>query len=260
MNTKVIRKEVEKYSNTLERVSKLYDSSITDKLWTRKVRGNFQYLINGKYSSKTKDIDKIRKIARNNYYCSLTKTISEYVSCLSEFLAAVEANPIEQAYYNLPEGIRLLIDPIEELSVEKEARFISEKYELLDNDDWVKTEYYTNKGERVRSKSEKIIADELFRRGVNYHYEKPLVLVVNGKNITVHPDFTVYVKSSGEIKYLEHLGLLGDEKYYINTIRKLDSYEKNGLLIGRDVILMHESNYSPLNTRILNEYIDEFFI
>ena len=34
----------------------------------------------------------------------------------------------------------------------------------------------TDRGERVRSKSEKIIADYLFRKGIPYKYEKPLYL------------------------------------------------------------------------------------
>lgn len=37
-------------------------------------------------------------------------------------------------------------------------------------------EYYTTKGERVRSKSEVIIADSLYRANVPYRYEYPLYL------------------------------------------------------------------------------------
>ncbi|MCH4192124.1 MAG: hypothetical protein LKF52_07435 [Butyrivibrio sp.] len=47
---------------------------------------------------------------------------------------------------------------------------------------------YTEKGELVRSKSEKIIADKLFMMKIPYHYEKPLKLDSYGY---VHPDFTV---------------------------------------------------------------------
>ena len=39
-----------------------------------------------------------------------------------------------------------------------------------------RTEFYTRKGERVRSKSELIIAEELQRYQVPYLYEKPLEL------------------------------------------------------------------------------------
>ncbi|MBQ9321830.1 MAG: hypothetical protein IJ239_05705, partial [Eubacterium sp.] len=49
-------------------------------------------------------------------------------------------------------------------------------------------EFYTSKGERVRSKSEVIIADTLARMGVPYRYEFPIRFSGTG---TFHPDFTV---------------------------------------------------------------------
>lgn len=49
----------------------------------------------------------------------------------------------------------------------------------------------TNRGERVRSKSEKIIADCFFRKGIPYKYECPLYL--KGLGI-IYPDFTILSK------------------------------------------------------------------
>ena len=49
----------------------------------------------------------------------------------------------------------------------------------------------TEKGEYVRSKSEKIIADTLTKNNINYVYELPLRLKGYG---TVKPDFTVLNK------------------------------------------------------------------
>ena len=48
--------------------------------------------------------------------------------------------------------------------------------------------YSTEKGERVRSKSEVIIADTLLRMGIPYRYEYPVHFPGAG---TFHPDFTV---------------------------------------------------------------------
>ena len=47
-------------------------------------------------------------------------------------------------------------------------------------------EIYTERGERVRSKSEKIIADKLFLQNIPYHYERPIYLKGFGM---VYPDF-----------------------------------------------------------------------
>ena len=75
-----------------------------------------------------------------------------------------------------------------------------------------------------------------------------------------HPDFTIMNVTTGEVKYLEHLGMMDNPSYYNNVLAKLDIYERNGLLIGRDVILLHESTVRPLNTRIIADYIQEFLV
>ena len=48
-------------------------------------------------------------------------------------------------------------------------------------------EIYTEKKERVRSKSEKIIADMLYHKNIPYKYECPVTLKGSG---TIYPDFT----------------------------------------------------------------------
>ena len=66
----------------------------------------------------------------------------------------------------------------------------------------------TAKGERVRSKSEKILADYFYSRKIPYHYEKPLHL--RGYGI-VYPDFTLLSRKTRREVYWEHEGLV--EKY-----------------------------------------------
>lgn len=50
--------------------------------------------------------------------------------------------------------------------------------------------YRTYKGDYVRSKSELIIANELYINQIPYEYEKPLFL--KGATKPIHPDFTIY--------------------------------------------------------------------
>ena len=58
-------------------------------------------------------------------------------------------------------------------------------------------EIFTERGEQVRSKSEKIIADSLYRNGIPYRYEHPVYLRGMG---VVHPDFIcLHVKKRKEI-------------------------------------------------------------
>ena len=72
----------------------------------------------------------------------------------------------------------------------------------------------------VRSKSEVIIANQLYNSGLEYTYEKDLEYA-SGK---LRPDFTV-VTPNGKIIYWEHLGLLGTEEYDCSWLRKKRIYD-----------------------------------
>ena len=82
--------------------------------------------------------------------------------------------------------------------------------------------YSTVKGDYVRSKSEVIIANLLFERGIKYEYEKHLPYEA-GK--WLEPDFTVFLPNGKEL-YWEHLGMLGIESYDSRWIEKQDIYDK----------------------------------
>jgi ATP-dependent exoDNAse (exonuclease V) alpha subunit len=85
----------------------------------------------------------------------------------------------------------------------------------------------TSRGDPVRSKSEVIIADQLFHAGIrDYEYERPLSL--GGK--TRYPDFTVEDDDSGEVYYWEHCGMLHDQSYRQRWEEKLAWYESHGIL------------------------------
>ncbi|BAP36424.1 hypothetical protein AS4_14840 [Acinetobacter guillouiae] len=99
-----------------------------------------------------------------------------------------------------------------EIESNKQKRYFEEK--LI---------HKTIRGEMVRSKSEVIVANILNNMKIEYFYEKSLE--VNGK--TYSPDFTLYYQ--GKIAYLEHLGMLGDEKYKKHWEEKRTNYESKGI-------------------------------
>lgn len=224
----------------------------------KKIRGHYRYYIDEKYASLNKEFNQISEMALAEYRRKLKPILETEIRYLRHALET-EAKLIE-VYNNLYEGKRVVFEPDILPVSEKMMRFEQEEYEGLPFDENDRTEYYTNRGERVRSKSEKIIADELNRQGIPYKYEKPLKLLVDGKIKEFYPDFTVMNITDGEIKYLEHLGMMDNPLYFKNTLSKLDIYEKNKLLVGRDVILLHESSYRPLNTKVITDYINEFLV
>lgn len=86
----------------------------------------------------------------------------------------------------------------------------------------------------VRSKSEVIIANILFRSNIEFEYEEKLYYG-NGK--WKEPDFTV--RHNGKIWYWEHLGMLDDEKYNQYWQEKKKIYKDIG--IYDQVIITKES-------------------
>ncbi|MCD8149957.1 MAG: hypothetical protein LUE92_10435 [Clostridiales bacterium] len=116
-------------------------------------------------------------------------------------------------------------------------------------------EMYTNRGERVRSKSEKIIADALFQKNISYRYEAPVALRGIG---TVYPDFTILnVRKRKEI-YWEHLGMMDQKDYCERALRKIELYQRNGIILGRELIITYETSQYPLETLMIERNIEEY--
>lgn len=115
----------------------------------------------------------------------------------------------------------------------------------------------TERGERVRSKSEKIIADKLYGMGIPYRYECPLKL---GKFGVVYPDFTLLNMNNRQEIYVEHFGMMDDADYCKKAISKIEEYEKNGIYIGKNLIVTFETSKQTLNTMVLEKMIQDVFI
>ncbi len=113
------------------------------------------------------------------------------------------------------------------------------------------------RNERVRSKSEKIIADKLYSLGIPYRYEYPIILK---GNVKIYPDFTILKMSEREEVYLEHLGMMDDMDYINSLLYKLDTYEKNGIYLGINLFFTYETSKNPLNTRALDDFLRKLFV
>lgn len=95
----------------------------------------------------------------------------------------------------------------------------------------------TLRGELVRSKSEVIIANELYNRGINYEYEQDLVLS-NGERRS--PDFTIEVKEKRTTYYWEHLGMMSDPSYRQRWEKKKKLYAENGIIEGKNLLVSQD--------------------
>jgi Superfamily I DNA and RNA helicases len=100
--------------------------------------------------------------------------------------------------------------------------------------------YTTLKGDKVRSKSERDIADWLYRHNISYKYEK----VVAVKSFATKPDFFIEQANI----YIEHVSNLSS-----NVEEKLAEYKKGGLVC--EVIYESEMHDSALMNHILENII-----
>lgn len=112
----------------------------------------------------------------------------------------------------------------------------------------------TLKGQFVRSKSEAIIANLLFVKKIEYHYEEELVL---GQN-TFAPDFKIAVKSQRKFKLLEHFGLIGDEDYRNTCLWKIQTYLEFGYRPYEDILFTYDDLDGHIKTVDIDKIIDSF--
>lgn len=202
-----------------------------------------------------KERDHARRLAQRDYDREVYEYAENCSKSISRMINVFSKKDVSKMHVGNP-GRTRLINPYVLADEEYINEWLSIKYETLPfgEDD---PEYYTDKGERVRSKSEKIIADKLFSMGIPYHYEKPLFLKGAG---TVYPDFTILNVARRKTILLEHFGMMGDPDYSSGVARKIQLYEKNGIFQGRDIICTYESAAAPLNTKNLDALIRIFLL
>lgn len=222
-------------------------------------KGYYQYYAGGKYLGKDKR-NYAKQIAQKEYCLKLEKELKEYQEVLQKANDLYQKNGLENIYRELYPGRKQLVDPLVRPIEDIIDEFEKLKYEGKTFDKENITEFYTIKGERVRSKSEKIIADELCRYGIPYKYEMPLELENWNKKVVIYPDFTALNCRSGKRWIIEHFGMMDKSSYYENAMYKLDTYEKNDILLGVNLILFHETSTSPININVVRKYIELYLM
>lgn len=115
----------------------------------------------------------------------------------------------------------------------------------------------TYQGKRVRSKTEKILCDRFDQIGITYKYECPLVLK---DGVIFYPDFTFFNPYTEEEIYWEHHGLMGDGDYTMRTIEKIRTYEKNGIGLGRRLLVTFEGGKLNVDYDRVKDLIRDFLL
>lgn len=218
-----------------------------------------QYFIDGKYVAK-KNIQLVKNLAQLDYEEKVINWLANKRRALEQLLPFYENSSIEHIYDNLCRGRKAVVLPTIEPRESFVKNWINVQYEPSARWDEIKGEFYTLKDERVRSKAEKIIADELTKYKIPYRYEYPYELSVGNQKKVFRPDFTVLNCRTRKEYVIEHLGMMDKTGYYNQSLSKLDVLEHNGFLLGVNLLLFHETSDNPISVSVVRRYIEEYLL
>ena len=204
---------------------------------------------------KIKDISLAAALSQKDYDEKIVKSARKELYHLNQLISFFAGNTINNVYENLDLPRRRLITPISPSDEEFLAAWNSVTWQPKPFEN-TKNEYYTGKGERVRSKSEILIADTFARFGVPYRYEYP----TNVGGTVLYPDFTVLNIRKRKEYIWEHLGMLGQAKYAGEAVNRIERLEFNGYFPGENLILTMETEDTPLNTKLVAQLIKRYLL
>ncbi len=194
--------------------------------------------------------DRAQNIVKSEYLSKAKLALEKRNKLLEKAIIELQNTSIQNVYKKMGKGKQSLLEPIE---------ITDEVYRR----NWEKCEYegkpfmegtgeiYTDRGERVRSKSEKIIADKLYKENIAYRYEYPVAF----SEITLYPDFTILDEINRREIILEHFGLMDNEEYVNNALSKIQIYASGGYILGDNLYITMETALRPMDSRILDGII-----
>ena len=194
-----------------------------------------------------------RDLALKKYYKRKKSAIINELKATKCYLRYCPKELPDNLFYESPEYKRLLKGQVSSLPED----YNEWAYEDFDKN----TQYAENlkvktlRGDNVRSKSEAMIADALFRAGIPYRYECRLLL---GGSM-IYPDFTIKDPYTGEVIIWEHFGLMDSMEYIQSFSWKMKTYAEHGYIPNRNLIMTFEDGEHPLGTAEVYEIIDRCF-
>ncbi|MBE5916980.1 MAG: hypothetical protein E7273_09065 [Pseudobutyrivibrio ruminis] len=213
--------------------SRLADNNCSEKVFIRK-----------------SDLNIAKNLAQTEFDRKLYSDTVSRLNKLNSLLNYYRKNKYNDLYSNLSPERKALIDSScmddEQYIAKWKASFVNadsafaEKYPI-------ETLYYTESGEHVRSKSEKIIADKFAKENIPYVYEPGCDL--NKK--ALHPDFALLNIDTRETFYYEHFGMMDKPEYATAAVRKIVKYRTLGYEYGKNLLYTFETGTDGLDIKDL---------
>lgn len=137
----------------------------------------------------------------------------------------------------------------------------------IDIESWAKKKYHRvdmfpqglkhtdARGEKMRSKSEVIIANSLSAHGIPYRVEEAVYI---GKEYRV-PDFVALSKKLNREIYWEHFGMMSDERYRNKYINKIEFYLRANIIHGINLISTFDDEDGNIDAVMIEQMIKIYF-
>lgn len=207
----------------------------------------------GRYLNKTED-PLVRALVQKEYEEKLLRAAKAELKQLQDLSVFIQHSSIETVDQLIHENKRSKITPLflsDEEFIKKWQAQEFEKSDFEADDDLI-----SDRGEKMRSKSELLIANSLNRRHIPYFYEKPVQ--IDGK--VIFPDFTALNVAQRCECIWEHFGMMSDPSYADKALYKLNRYMANGYLPGKNLILSMESESVRFGTRQIETIISGYLL
>ncbi len=199
--------------------------------------------------------NELKSVPKGNLRISKDKNKVRYYHCVEDN-EGTYISKIDSELPKLHTQRQLLVTPVEPIWEKELAKWYDSEYHGKEFYEGT-AEIVTEKGERVRSKSEKILADYFYRNNILYQYEKPLYLKGYG---TIYPDFTFLSKKTRKEIYWEHEGMMDKPEYAKSAVKKIESYQRNGIHLGERLLLTFETELTVLNSQIVEELVEKYLV
>ncbi len=210
---------------------------------------------NGKYIPRKKD-ELAALLAQKDYDIKVISSAKKELKIVEKYNEYMENNGIDFIYKKLNSPRKKLVKPIELPIEEFVENWKKREYEPKGFDK-TEAEFYSNKGVRVRSKSELMIANMLEYLNIPYIYEYPYYLKGLG---TVHADFTCLNVRTRTVYVWEHFGMMDSIAYANKNTYKINVYGQNGFFAGINMIMTFETSQIPANSNIIKAIIEQYLI
>jgi len=267
-----LKEKSQKLAELTENISRSSFMKVDGQLVCKKQKGKMRLFKRAEDSKekylKQSDRKLIKELSEKTYLQKLDKAAQREKMQIDKCIEVLESKQnkagkdladVDKVYDMLPDYVKENVEPAE-ISDEAYARkWQSKKY----NRRWMKNDekyYETPRGDKVRSKSEWIIASMLENAGVPYRYEE--IVPLDGRvGVFMHPDFTVLNKRTRQVYYWEHCGMMGERDYMENSFMpKMSEYYNFEFFPGDKILLTFESKDHPLDTVDVKRLIDKYLI